>query len=269
MFLRPGLQLTSREWLNQVSHQLQRHSSQEETIEFKTNDTGYPLSPQKQHFPNSVTLFLNARNTHSLLATKTITHLGALNLASPVRKDNGHEEESLTAMTLSAVLHVPKYSLREINKQVINSSEMIDLKYIDLAGGFMNHPHMAALDEQGKPGYIHDAEALQKNPPQFTFDKQKARCSHNDATMQILSQRVFVDMTAHTRAEKMAQDGIQSRARIFCHIYTIEQNNERVQAIRETWGQKCDGFMAASTVTNRTLNTVNISHQGPEEYKNM
>ena len=150
MFLRPGLQLTSREWLNQVSHQLQRHSSQEETIEFETNDTGYPLSPQKQHVPNSVTLFLNARNTHSFLATKTITNLCALNLASPTRKDNGHEEESLTAMTLSAVLHVPKYSLREINKQVITSNEMIDLKYIDRVGGFMIHPHMAALNERGK-----------------------------------------------------------------------------------------------------------------------
>ena len=87
--------------------------------------------------------------------------------------------------------------------------------------------------------------------------------------MQILPQRVSVDMTAHTRAENMAQDGIQSREQIFCHIYTIEKNNERVEAIRETWCQKCDGFMAASTVTNRTLNTVNISHQGPEEYKNM
>lgn len=33
--------------------------------------------------------------------------------------------------------------------------------------------------------------------------------------------------------------------------------------------QKCDGFMVASTKTDKTLGTVNIPHEGPEEYNNI
>ena len=33
--------------------------------------------------------------------------------------------------------------------------------------------------------------------------------------------------------------------------------------------QKCDGFMVASTKTDKGLGTVNIPHEGPEEYNNI
>lgn len=33
--------------------------------------------------------------------------------------------------------------------------------------------------------------------------------------------------------------------------------------------QKCDGFMVASTKTDKDLGTVNIPHEGPEEYNNI
>jgi len=33
--------------------------------------------------------------------------------------------------------------------------------------------------------------------------------------------------------------------------------------------QKCDGFMVASTKTDRELGTINIPHEGPEEYNNI
>lgn len=33
--------------------------------------------------------------------------------------------------------------------------------------------------------------------------------------------------------------------------------------------KKCDGFMVASTKTDRKLGTVNIPHEGPEEYNNI
>ena len=36
-----------------------------------------------------------------------------------------------------------------------------------------------------------------------------------------------------------------------------------------TISQKCDGFMAASTKTDPELNTVNIPHEGAEEYRNL
>jgi glycoprotein-N-acetylgalactosamine 3-beta-galactosyltransferase len=45
---------------------------------------------------------------------------------------------------------------------------------------------------------------------------------------------------------------------IFCLVYTYDGGKGRVEAILETWGQHCDGFLAASTFTNATMNTVRI-----------
>lgn len=88
--------------------------------------------------------------------------------------------------------------------------------------------------------------------------------------------------------------------KILCVIYSHAGNNNRITGVAETWGWKCDGFFAASTMTimmhgndrhdtaslsslsgnsNTTTNTntnmplgygsVNLSHAGPESYSNM
>ncbi|KAL7452351.1 hypothetical protein ACHAWC_006130, partial [Mediolabrus comicus] len=154
-----------------------------------------------------------------------------------------------------------------------NASEeilMIDLKYEDLSGGFENHPHMPALDENGKPGYVHDVKALRRNPPKFDFQESEAKCEHNDATMQLLTQKVHVDFDADKHANKLAQEGVKPpRAKIFCHVYTTQNNHDRIRTIRETWGQRCDGFLAGSTVTDKSVDSVNIPHEGKEVYGNM
>ena len=83
----------------------------------------------------------------------------------------------------------------------------------------------------------------------------------------MLTEKVYVDLTNHEAAERRAEHGQQKkkRAKIFCLVYTIEKFHDRIQPIRETWGQKCDGFMVGSTKTDRELGTVNIVHEGPEE----
>ena len=53
------------------------------------------------------------------------------------------------------------------------------------------------------------------------------------------------------------------------HHANDERHGDALPAIRETWGPKCDGFMAASTVTEREVNAVNIPHEGEEAYENM
>jgi len=147
---------------------------------------------------------------------------------------------------------------------------MIDLNYVNLSGGFENHPHMLALDENGKPGYVHDVKALKRNPPKFDFQESDVKCDHNDATMQLLTQKVHVDLDANQHAEKLAQEGVKPpRAQIFCQVYTTQKNHDRVQTIRETWGQRCDGFLAGSTVTDKSVDSVNIPHKGQEVYGNM
>ena len=62
---------------------------------------------------------------------------------------------------------------------------------------------------------------------------------------------------------------IKPRPKLFCLVYTIEKNHFRIPAIRETLGNKCDGFMVGSTKTDAALGTVNIPHEGPEQYDNI
>lgn len=58
--------------------------------------------------------------------------------------------------------------------------------------------------------------------------------------------------------------------RVLCGIYTMEKNHPgNVQATRETWGKRCDGFIAFSTVTDNNIPSVNILHEGDEHYDNM
>jgi glycoprotein-N-acetylgalactosamine 3-beta-galactosyltransferase len=58
--------------------------------------------------------------------------------------------------------------------------------------------------------------------------------------------------------------------RIFCGIYTYDRNHAtNVKATRETWAKRCDGFLAFSTLTDPSIPSVNILHEGPEAYDNM
>ena len=65
------------------------------------------------------------------------------------------------------------------------------------------------------------------------------------------------------------------RSHILCMIYTvhIENNphaNVRAQADK-TWGRQCDGFIAASNLTDHSVGAmmIDLAHNGEEEYANM
>jgi glycoprotein-N-acetylgalactosamine 3-beta-galactosyltransferase len=62
--------------------------------------------------------------------------------------------------------------------------------------------------------------------------------------------------------------------KLLCAIYTYGENREKVKAIAETWGWRCDGFFAASTETvddplEIGLGQIDLPHEGPEEYENL
>jgi len=95
------------------------------------------------------------------------------------------------------------------------------------------------------------------------MDALDANCNNHDANYQMLTQKVKVDLDAHDKKND------QKRLKIFCIVYTIDKSHHRIPPIRQTWGQKCDGFMVASNKTDASLNTVDIPHQGDEEYNNI
>lgn len=58
--------------------------------------------------------------------------------------------------------------------------------------------------------------------------------------------------------------------RIFCGLYTMEKNHAtNVKAVKETWGKRCDGFVAFSTASDPTIPAYKIEHEGDEAYDNM
>ncbi len=61
-----------------------------------------------------------------------------------------------------------------------------------------------------------------------------------------------------------------AKIKIFCSVYTHKKNHdERVKTVRDTWGKDCDGFLAISDKTDKSLGAANILHKGPEDWNNM
>jgi glycoprotein-N-acetylgalactosamine 3-beta-galactosyltransferase len=59
------------------------------------------------------------------------------------------------------------------------------------------------------------------------------------------------------------------RKTILCMVYTHSGRHDQILSIAETWGPRCDGFLAASNQTNATIGAFHIPHEGPEQYSNM
>ncbi|KAL7520445.1 hypothetical protein ACHAWX_006249 [Stephanocyclus meneghinianus] len=169
---------------------------------------------------------------------------------------------------------LPSKPLDAARMAIIARASPVKLAYVDVSGQHVEHPHKGALDEKGNFGYVHDETFLAKSPPAFEFkdDSEKEKlCKKGDPNYIMLTEKVFVDLTSHEAAEKRAEHELsqKKRAKIFCLVYTIEKFHDRIPAIKETWGKKCDGFMVASTKTDVALGTVAIPHEGPEEYNNI
>lgn len=166
-------------------------------------------------------------------------------------------------------LKKPAVPLRPENLAIIQKPKKVSLEFVDVSDGHKEHPHMGAKDEEGKPGYIHDETALHTNPPTFLEHYAEsdltADCKKRDNNYKMLHEKVRVNLDAH----KAAEESGKKRDKIFCLVYTIESGHPKIPAIRETWGSKCDGFMVGSTKTDKSLGTVEIPHEGPEEYNNI
>ena len=160
----------------------------------------------------------------------------------------------------------PTKPLHPINLEIVQKPKMVDIAYMDVSGGHQEHPHMGALDAKGNSGYIHDEQALCKNPPPLNYSEPlQEACSLQDNNWKIMDERVVVEKDYNTKRSASGKP----RDKIFCLVYTTEAAHDRIRNIRETWGPKCDGFMVGSTKTDPSIGTVNIPHEGTEAYNNI
>lgn len=153
--------------------------------------------------------------------------------------------------------------LTEEQVRTVEATKMISTAFEDYAITGEDHPHKGALDEDGNLGYVHNPIAIRENPPKLLLsDSEEALCKNDNEGEVIRKVKVA------TPLQIKEFEGVP-RAKIFCTAYTVESNHNKIPAIRETWGQRCDGFMIPSTVTNASLDTVNILHLGEEDYWNI
>lgn len=164
---------------------------------------------------------------------------------------------------------IPTKPLRRINREIVSRTHPVDLAFEKMTD--LDHPHLGALDEDGKPGYVADQLSLRKSPPDFQMvsDDGNACERNHDGNHKMLTQRVSIDFTAHDAADAKAKASSKERAKIMCVVYTIEENHSRIPPIRQTWGQRCDGFIVVSDATDPIINTVHVPHEGDEEYGNI
>eukprot|EP00529_Nitzschia_sp_RCC80_P022297 CAMPEP_0113480372 /NCGR_PEP_ID=MMETSP0014_2-20120614/21840_1 /TAXON_ID=2857 /ORGANISM="Nitzschia sp." /LENGTH=479 /DNA_ID=CAMNT_0000373797 /DNA_START=23 /DNA_END=1462 /DNA_ORIENTATION=+ /assembly_acc=CAM_ASM_000159 len=66
--------------------------------------------------------------------------------------------------------------------------------------------------------------------------------------------------------------GKKTKKKILCMVYTMytkDNHHSSVESQARTWGRQCDGFFAASNMTQPDINAVNLPHDGEEAYGNM
>ena len=62
--------------------------------------------------------------------------------------------------------------------------------------------------------------------------------------------------------EKVKVSKQKTSTNIFCAIYTHQGGKRQTNSILQTWGQRCDGYMAVSTESDPLAGTVNLPHPG-------
>lgn len=152
----------------------------------------------------------------------------------------------------------------------------------------LTHPHMGARHPNGSLGMVVDptVKRLRKPPsPRAMIANDSNRsilCPKGGQRYGIEGEGGNAVLHKIRRGLKKAQTELRARnategqgggsVRILCMIYTVytEADIHSAQtAIAETWGQQCDGFIGASNLTDHSIGTIDLPHQGPEEYGNM
>jgi len=92
----------------------------------------------------------------------------------------------------------------------------------------------------------------------------------NDGGMKMVMEFVKVDTTPIVRKGCTENPPLQhDRPKLFCGIYTHNPARDFTRLAALSYGWKCDGFLAFSTVTIPSLGMVGLLHRGEEAYGNM
>ncbi|KAL3943865.1 MAG: hypothetical protein SGBAC_002067 [Bacillariaceae sp.] len=155
--------------------------------------------------------------------------------------------------------HAASFSLDDVNRasSKISYADSIERVHAILKGHCIeqwNFP-VGALDEKGNLGYIHDSTYLRRNALPFT----------KGDTCEIPFGQGPEGKAGYRGLKKIRiMPQASGQKKVLCMVYTHSGAHNRVRAIAETFGPRCDGFMAASNLTDASIGAVNLVHEGPE-----
>lgn len=90
--------------------------------------------------------------------------------------------------------------------------------------------------------------------------------------LQKVRKRRFLQQEMKNLPELSSQQNTHSssKPKILCMVYTHQGSHDTyLRAIVDTWATQCDGFFAASNVTDESLGAIKLDFPGPESYSNM
>jgi hypothetical protein len=144
--------------------------------------------------------------------------------------------------------------------------------FLNLARRIAHTGPQTAYDEQGNLGYIHDpvqAAAQYRDAPFVIPEEDYAEVCAAPGMGTDEDVDGYRALTEQVHVSKESNSASSSSSpRILCILYTYPGGHERIDTIRHTWGRHCDGFLAASTITNRTAGLVRIPHLGDNNVTN-
>jgi hypothetical protein len=121
-------------------------------------------------------------------------------------------------------------------RKVVRRAKAIDVKYVDVSNGYIDHPHMGALDEDGMLGYVPDVTKLQQNPPSFNVssDELDTICNTADYSSLMISGKIRVVNAADQMVP--SNNAVHRKVKILCFITTISTTHYKIPTILQTWG---------------------------------
>ena len=137
------------------------------------------------------------------------------------------------------------------------------------------HPHAGATYPNGTLGLVIDPSMAKFQTDKNVFRGKSCKVDNAidevafDVFRNIRSGVISNKISPQKKNNKSSNDDNKSTPRILCMVYTHSNEHDRVKAIVNTWGKDCDGFFAASNVTDLSIHAINLTHKGPEAYSNM
>ncbi len=152
-----------------------------------------------------------------------------------------------------------------------------------------NHPRVGARDENGTHGFVADPTLVRQNMLHRLWTQTQVQPNLTEITFLPISSDQYHNICEvplgegwremPSEASRMyrpieIQNTSKNHPKLFCVVYTHGGVLERTTTIAETWGWRCDGFLAASNVTVRHPNqtgfgSIDLVHLGNETYGNM